>query len=396
MSDATQKTTEDNTPKPAAALLPAGLADGLPPEAAHEAGVIEALIACFETQGYQRVKPPLVEFEETLLAGPGAQVAPQTFRLMDPVSQRMMGFRADTTPQVARIAASRLSRSPRPLRLCYAGQVLRVRGSQLRPERQFAQVGTELIGGQGPEADTEVSLLAVEALTAVGVKGLSIDFCLPTLVGSVCADLGLDAQTSEQLKDLLDRKDAAGVADICGDHKELFLGLLHTAGPAESALQKLDELPLPASAREAVAELKEVTRRVAQAQPDLAMTVDPVEHRGFEYQSGLSFTLFARNVRGELGRGGRYLSPGISGQEGEDAIGFTLYMDSLLRAAPAAQSKPRLFLPLGTDVARARDLRAQGWITVAALTAGGSVEEEARRLGCSHALINEEVSQLEG
>ena len=121
------------------ALLPAGLRDILAPDAAFEAAVVERVMACFAAHGYERVKPPLIEFEDGLLAGPGAALASETFRLMDPVSQRMMGVRADMTLQVARIAASRLKNLPRPLRLSYAGQVLRVTGSQLRPERQFGQ-----------------------------------------------------------------------------------------------------------------------------------------------------------------------------------------------------------------------------------------------------------------
>ena len=106
----------------------------------------------FAAHGYQRVKPPLLEFEDSLLAGSGAAVAEQTFRLMDPDSQRMMGLRADTTPQVARIATTRLASAPRPLRLSYAGQCLRVRGTQLAPDRQVAQAGIELIGCDNPAA----------------------------------------------------------------------------------------------------------------------------------------------------------------------------------------------------------------------------------------------------
>jgi len=125
----------------AKALLPAGLRDLLPPEAAHEARLRESLMAMLAAHGYERVNPPLVEFEDGLLSGLGAATAADTFRLMDPVSQRMMGVRADMTPQVARLATTRLAAAARPLRLSYAGEVLRVKGSQLRPERQFLQVG---------------------------------------------------------------------------------------------------------------------------------------------------------------------------------------------------------------------------------------------------------------
>src|SRR3954453_7207875 len=146
------------------ALLPAGLRDGLPPDAAQRAQVSERVIAEFPAHGYERVEPPLVEFEDGLLAG--GESGQQLFRLMDPLSQRMMGVRADMTIQVARIASTRLVPQPRPLRLCYAGDVLRVKGTQLRPERQFAQVGVELIGASSVAADVEVVRLAADALGA--------------------------------------------------------------------------------------------------------------------------------------------------------------------------------------------------------------------------------------
>src|SRR5947199_8302668 len=135
---------------PHPALLPAGLYDLLPPEAEIEAALTARLMGVFAAHGYQRVKPPLVEFEDTLLAGPGTAMASDTFRTMDPISHRMVGVRADMTPQVARIAATRLLHRPRPLRLSYAGQVLRVRGSAMRPEPPIGQAGAALMGAGGP------------------------------------------------------------------------------------------------------------------------------------------------------------------------------------------------------------------------------------------------------
>src|SRR5438876_12042843 len=140
---------------PHPALLPAWLYDLLPPEAEIEAAVTGRLMAVLTAYGYERVKPPLVEFEETLFSGAGAAMATATFRTMDPISHRMIGVRADMTPQIARIAATRLGNAPRPLRLSYAGQVLRVKGSEIRPERQIGQVGGELIGAEGTASDIE-------------------------------------------------------------------------------------------------------------------------------------------------------------------------------------------------------------------------------------------------
>ncbi len=379
------------------ALLPAGLQDVLPPQAGQEAAVVEALIACFAARGYERVKPPLLEFEETLLSGAGAAVAQQTFRLMDPVSQHMMGLRADMTPQVARIAATRLKNAPRPLRLCYGGQVLRVRGSQLRPERQFGQVGAELIGAPQEGADAEVVLLAAEALGAAGVAGLSVDLNLPPLVRAMADSLGLDEERSAALHQALDRKDVAAVGEIAGRQAGSFQALLRAAGPAEEALSALADQALPEAATGELARLGRVVELIRAAAPDLTLTVDPAEHRGFEYQTGISFILFAQGVRGELGRGGRYTTEGPDGPGSgapESSTGFTLFMDTVQRALPEAEPPRRLYLPEGCEAGAARALREEGWITLAGLEPVGDDLAEARRLGCSHALVEGRVVEV--
>lgn len=371
------------------ALLPAGLGDGLPPLADFEADMVDRLMAAFRSHGYERVKPPLIEFEESLLAGPGAALAEQTFRVMDPQSQRMMGVRPDITLQVARIAASRLRHAPRPLRLSYNGQVLRVRGTQLRPERQFGQAGFELIGATGVPGDAEVLLLAAEALADIGVTGLSVDIALPTLVPAVCQAFGFAADKAKQVRGALDRKDAAAVAQAAGTQADLFAGLLAAAGPADRALQRLEALALPPRVKPMVAEARALVEQVRAAMPDLALTVDPGEFRGFEYQTGLSFTVFARGVRGELGRGGRYAL-----EDGEAATGFTVYLDSVLRALPAPDRIPALYVPFGTALALLRQFRRDGWRTVAGLAAVADDAAEAKRLGCTHVVAGGDVQDL--
>ncbi|MFV3075248.1 ATP phosphoribosyltransferase regulatory subunit [Niveispirillum fermenti] len=369
----------------AKALLPTGLRDLLPPDAEHEAQVVGRLLKEFHRHGYERVKPPLVEFEEGLLSGSAATLANQTFRIMDPVSQRMMGVRSDMTPQVARIATTRLRKAPRPLRLSYAGQVLRVKGTGLRQERQFGQVGVELIGPDRAEADAEIILLAASALGSVGAKGISIDLTVPTLVPAVAQALSLTEEDYARLRAALDHRDAKAVADAMGPHAPLFLAILEASGPAPAAVQRLAAIDLPAVARKARAELTDVVRLIEKAAPGLSVTIDPVEMRGFEYQTGVSFTIFARGVRGELGRGGRYRTGGAD-PVGEPATGFTLYTDTVLRALPGPRPARRVLLPPGTDYAEAQALRAQGWYTVAAMDATDDPVGEARRLGCSHLL----------
>ena len=373
--------TEARTP----ALLPTGLRDLLPPEAGAEAALAEALLARFAAQGYERVKPPLVEFEESMLSGAGTGLADQTFRLMDPASHRMMAVRSDLTPQIARIAASRLSRSPRPLRLSYAGEILRVRGGELRPERQFRQVGFELIGiGAGAACDAEVILLAADALRALGLEGgLSVDLNAPTLVASLIAEAGLDAASAGALRDALDRKDATAVEGAGGEVAALLVRLLRATGAAGTALDALAELALPGRAAGALAHLREVAALLREEAPALALTVDPIEWRGFEYHTGTSFSLFAGGVRTELGRGGRY-SVGDAGAAGEEAAGCTIYVDTVLRAAPAPPAPRRVYLPHGTPRSDGAGLRDEGWVTIAGLAPEADSAAEAARLGCSH------------
>jgi ATP phosphoribosyltransferase regulatory subunit len=378
-------------------LLPAGLGDLLSPDAAREARAIDTAIERFAAWGYERVKPPLVEFEESLLGGPGAALASQTFRLMDPVSQRMMGVRPDMTVQVARIAVTRLKHEPRPLRLSYGGNVIRVRGSALKPERQFAQVGTELIGVDSAEADAEAVLLAVDALRAVGVAELSVDLNLPTLVAAVGSGLKLGGDALRRVRRALDRKDESGIAKALGDNAKavaLFVGLLRAAGAGERGIAALAALELPQAAAAEAARLAEVVKLLQAADPDLPMTIDPVDYRGLEYQTGVSFSAFALVGRQELARGGRYSAGYPEDGVSEPATGFTLYMDAVLAASQPLSERPRLFLPLGFEWQEGGRWQAKGYALVRAVTPADDPRREARRLRCSHVLIDGDAVPL--
>ncbi len=379
------------------ALLPAGMTDVLPPDAQVEVTAVERLMGVFAGHGYQRVKPPLIEFESSLLSGNGAAMTDESFRLMDPVSQRMMCLRSDMTLQVARIATTRLVRAPRPLRLRYAGQVLRVRGSQLRPERQFGQVGAEIIGVADAGADAEVILMAIEALGNLAITGLSVDIGMPTLVPAACAGYGLDETAASRLREALDRKDAAAV-DLIGTAMpaaaaSVFSSMLAAAGPADAALTQLNELDLPSEAATERAALVAVVERVTADAPAHSITVDAVENRGFEYHTGVTFTFFADGVRGELGRGGRYQAG--TGADHEPATGLTLFMDTILRAMPNPAPERRIYIADGTPASECAGLRSEGWITVVGYAAGDDGTAEARRLGCTHVLADGAIAVVE-
>jgi ATP phosphoribosyltransferase regulatory subunit len=350
------------------ALLPNGLSDLLPPEAEYEAQAIHSLIHSFAAFGYKRVKTPLVEFEDSLLApGPGQALARNTFRLMDPVSQRMMGLRADTTAQIARIAASRLAGEKRPLRLSYAADVLRVNGGQLRPERQFCQVGCEMVGAGDPRDDAEIALLSLISLNDVGIANLSIDLTVPTLIQHIFDQEKTPDQNRAVILDLAAQRDRDALDAMNDKAAKVISALAACNGKAEEALKRLKTLNLKSGAGDDIKALEKTYDLLKQGMETYGLgaaqaTIDTLEQRGFEYQTGVSFTLFAKGVRGELGRGGRYCLG--ENDRAETASGFTLYMDTVLRALPAGTNDKEKNVPADTDWKTIHDLQAEGWVVI--------------------------------
>ncbi len=253
----------------------------------------------------------------------------------------MMGLRADTTPQVARIATTRLASAPRPLRLSYAGQCLRVRGSQLAPDRQIAQAGIELIGCDSPAADAEIVLVGAEALVSVGLTRTSFDLTLPALVPALLDDAGVSGPDRAMLARALDRKDAASVARHGGSLAPVLTELLLAAGPADRALAALRAARLPSAARELATRLAAAVAAIRARAPDLRLTIDPVEFRGFRYETGVSVTIYAPGRHEELGRGGRYICG-----DAEPATGLTLVPGCRAAGRAASGGSPAAVRPV--------------------------------------------------
>ena len=377
-------------------LLPAGMVDLLPPDAELESSAIESLMTSFKRNGYDQVNPPLAEFEENLMHGSGAATATQSFRLMDPISQEMMALRADMTIQIERIASSRLLDLPRPLRLSYTGQVLRVTGSDLRPQRQFSQVGAELIGSEAPSADVEIILMAAKGLLDLGIVDLSVDLGMPTLVEEICDDIGIvDEDERRFLRTALNQKDAAAISEIGGKSSKVFNALLSAVGPVATSLDVIKKIQLSAQAELELNHLESVVVSLKDRAPWLTITMDPVEIRGYEYHKWLTFTIFARGIRGELGRGGRYVIVGNSGSsEREFGTGVTLFIDTVVDSLPKPDPPKRVFIPLDSNEELANNCSREGWITIAELIPSTNQSVEAIRLGCTHILHNDKIEKL--
>jgi len=363
-------------------LLPEGLEDRLPRDAATAARVTRAVLDVLDSHGYDRVQPPTIEFEKSMASRMAGVQPRRMFRFVDPASLRMMALRSDMTVQINRIAATGLGGAARPLRLCYAGQVITIKGDGLDPTRERLQLGAELIGSDAVSAAGEVLAVALEALRAAGATGLSVDFTLPDLVDTLAAKaLPLPADRIEAVRRELDAKDAGGLVAAGG---EAYLPLLTAIGPFDAAIERLAAIDAGGALSTRIQALRDIAARVGDA---ATITLDPTERHGFEYQSWFGFTIYAEGLRRAAGRGGTYR---IAGSD-EAATGFTLYLDRLADIAPQPETSPLVWLPIGHDRAKAAALRASGARTIAQLAEG----EDPKALGCTHILKGDALAELE-
>lgn len=361
-------------------LLPEGLEDRLAPEAARITAAMRACLDVLDAHGYDRVRPPLLEFEASLAGRMAGAVAGKAkgegramFRFVDPASLRTLALRSDITPQIGRIASTSLKTAARPLRLAYCGDTALIRASQLDPARERLQLGAELIGADSVAAASEAVMLAVEAMRAAGLTGISVDITLPDLVDTLSAKaLPLAPEQVEAVRRELDTKDAGGLKAAGG---AAYLPLLYATGPFAAALAALRDVDAGGALKSRLDALEQIAASVGDA---ARITLDPTERHGFEYQSWFGFTLYADGLRRAAGRGGTYR---IAGSD-EAATGFTLYLDRLAEVAPQPKASKLVWLPIGHDCNVAAQLRSEGWRTRAQLAEG----EDALALGCTHIL----------
>lgn len=373
-------------------LLPAGCYDLLPPLARRERECIGRLMGVFDRYGYEQVAPPLLEYTESLLAGRGSALATQTCRVMDSSAHKVMGIRADHTVQIARIAATRLSGSAKPLRLSYAGNILRMQPEQLRNERQLRQVGIELIGAQSYEADAEVIVVAAQALAALGITQISVDLNLPAVVGTLLAGETLDNEQAQALLHSIEQKDSAAIRRSSLTCADLLAGLIESTGESRKAFAAIDILHLPPQLTVQIDELRMLVGMLTNALPNTPITLDITEKRGLEYHSGVSFAIYAQGASVELGRGGRYRVPTNNGDL--EATGFTLYIENLRHLVPVTPTSPRVLVMAPAGDAIYEILATQGYTTLHGLNCIDPADK-ARELDCEAWWQNETLHLIE-
>jgi ATP phosphoribosyltransferase regulatory subunit len=309
------------------------------------------------------------------------------------------------TAQIARIASSRLAHHPRPLRLSYTGQVMRINPDPVNPERQLVQIGAELIGASTIAHDAEVAVMALESLYQAGITALSIDLNIPRLLDVILGmdsaddkDSAKETYTIRALRQAVSAKDSKAAGDVDHPQAHIIKTLLDMPLNPASYIQKMiagcDE-NIPASAREMLNDLADLAGLILQSAPDVSLTIDPLERRGFNYHQGIGFSILASGVRGELGRGGRYRtqSPAQSppqsqkSQPVELSTGVTLYLERVLQAAPASPPADRLYLHKDQGLDQVVSLTRDGYQIIigdADPADDAACQTEARAMGATH------------
>ena len=310
-------------------VLPDHIADVLPSEARHIEEVRRDLLDMARCYGYELVMPPLLEHLESLLTGTGEALDLQTFKLVDQLSGRMMGLRADSTPQVARIDAHLLNRSG-VTRLCYCGPVLHTRPAGPHATREPLQFGAEIYGHAGLEADLETLLLALDCLKAANVQSPSVDLADARIVNSVLAGVPVDADLLQRVHVALAAKDASELAALSkafpSATRQDLLALVELYGDEKVLLEAEKVLQTSPAVREALSNLKWLASHLNGIQA----TFDLADLRGYAYYSGARFSVYAKGAADALARGGRYDEVGAVFGRNRPAVGFSLDVKALV------------------------------------------------------------------
>jgi len=379
-------------------LLPDGIEEILPEDARHLENLRCKLLELFACWGYDLVIPPFIDFLDSLLTGSGHDLDLQTFKLTDQISGKMLGVRADMTPQVARMDAHNLKHDW-PTRLCYAGTILHTRGDPLEKTRSPMQIGAELYGHAGKESDVEVIRLMLEMLAITGLLNVHLDLGHVGIYRALSKQAGLTGIQESELFDVLQRKARPELAELIDGYtidnelKAMFLKLPELNGGQET-INKARAVFLRANeeVKQALADLEAIAEKLSARFPSLPISFDLAELRGYHYHTGVVFAAFVPSVGREIARGGRYDNIGAVFGRARPATGFSAdlkLLSALSKQSFQIEQRGLIYAPSMDDAVlneKIRDLRAQQQAVVQQLPGQTG---SAKELGCTSILEQE-------
>ncbi|MFG6465916.1 ATP phosphoribosyltransferase regulatory subunit [Roseateles sp. BYS87W] len=376
-------------------LLPEHIADVLPSQARRIEELRRELLDMARGYGCELVIPPLLEHLDSLLSGTGNGSEIKLFKLVDQLSGRSLGLRADTTPQVARIDAHLLNRRG-VTRLCYCGPVAHTRPDGLNTSREPLQFGVEVYGHAGLEADLEVHELALDALQRAGLRHVMLDLGDARLLRGVLDGIELPSATLEALTAALASKDMGVLSELTRDmpasSREALLALPTLFGGREVLLLAAQRLPDHPLVRAALADLDWLARHLEATHPEVQLGFDLADLQGYAYYTGIRFAAYAAGCSDAVLRGGRYDEVGAAFGRRRPAVGFSLDLKTLVTLAPSSPLRAAVRAPWSDDAALRRAVRAlreQGETVVCVLPGH---EHEADEFDCDRELVREHTA----
>ncbi len=369
-------------------LLPAGFSDVLFPKSENQYLIVEKILNFFANYNYLRVNPPLIEFEETLFAeGPGSVLKENSFRIMDPISQKMMALRSDMTTQISRIASSRMSHYPRPLRISYSGDVLRVKSSNLNMDRQITQVGAEIIGDVNNNSETEIILIGLKTLKALNIKNLSIDLNFPKLTDKLLSKCS--KELIPKILSAIEKKDYKLIESINFPNKIEILNLMKVSGVFTSSSKYLNSLVDTNKNNKSIKYLVNIAQKIKDNFSSVNIIIDPLEINSFNYHDGITFTIFSKGIRTGIAKGGNYKT--ISK---ENATGISIYTERLNYVLDLI-TKRKIVLLKSLDYKNAEKLIKDGFtINFTNKKTKRKFIEIAKQMKCDYVFYNNKLEKV--
>jgi ATP phosphoribosyltransferase regulatory subunit len=366
-------------------LLPEDIADVLPAKARKVEQLRRSLLDLYRSYGYELVAPPLLEFLDSLLTGTGSDLNLQTFKLVDQLSGRTLGLRADMTPQVARIDAHLLNRTG-VTRLCYAGSIAHTRTPIGCSSREELQLGAEIYGHAGWEADLEALSLLLQTLQTAGLKQVYLDLSHAGILTGILADQVVSKEDIEILYGLLQSKDRSGLAGWSSNLPQpvgqALMALTELSGSAKEVLVRARKvLPSNALVSDALALLEKLTNAIASTPSAPEVSIDLADLRGYQYHSGMMFTAYVDALSQPIARGGRYDHVGQAFGRARPATGFSIDLLTLAGLSTDLEERSAILAPWVSDAGlntAIQALRAAGEIVVQLAPGDAALSAEYR------------------
>ena len=343
-------------------LLPIGFRDILSNEANTQFEYGKKLLKNFDSWGYSFIDPPIVEYEKTLLDTKNKSLNKKTLSFSDPLTKEKLSLRPDITTQLARIAEDRLFSLPKPLRLCYFGDVFRADKPNLSSDRQFKQSGIEIIGSKDLQADIEIITLSLESLKKINFNRISLDINTPIILERIFDDFKIPKKKRTTIKKLVAKKNIKEINNYDSRLYKILKEIIDSSGPIKKNLEKIKKIKFGYKAKKVVKDFLSICSfLIKKNYNEFKISIDLLDHRGFEYYTGITFSIFCLNSRKEVCRGGRYLT-----SRNMDAVGSTFFLNRFLEFKNfSTKKRKRILISYKNSLDKnLYKLRKKGWITI--------------------------------